>query len=132
MEWVFVSCDTEHNPSADRVKFGQITQKARSSPAVCRCKQMHLFVLYHDIKRASDRMAAHRKTDRRRICLCGNGLHKCASRCRFILCSEVNGRIYSRYVSAVKKNSCFLEQQFLQSKRQRRQSRKTIVKLSKA
>ncbi len=26
---------------------------------------------------------------------------------RFILCSEVNGRIYSRYVSAVKKNSCF-------------------------
>jgi hypothetical protein len=42
----------------------------------------------------------------------------------------VNGRIYSRYVSAVKKNSCFLEQQFLQSKRQRKRSRQTIVTLS--
>jgi hypothetical protein len=56
--------------------------------------------------------------DRRRVYLCAGTLRKCASRYRFIFYSEVNGRSYSRYVSAVKKNSCFLEQQFLQSKRQ--------------
>jgi hypothetical protein len=45
----------------------------------------------------------------------------------------VNGRRYSRYVSVAKKNSCFLEQQFLQSKRQIRLSRKDhqIVKATK-
>jgi hypothetical protein len=66
MEWVFASCDTEHSASAARVKFGQIAPKARSLPAVCRCQQMDMFVPYHDIKRASDRMAARRKSDRSR------------------------------------------------------------------
>src|SRR5215467_1877275 len=64
--WVFASCDTEHSASAARVKFGQIAPKARSSPAACRCKQTHTFILYHDIKEKSDRMAAHRKLDQRR------------------------------------------------------------------
>jgi hypothetical protein len=49
----------------------------------------------------------------------------------FILCSQVNDRSNSRYVSAVKKNSRLLGRQFLQSKRQKRRSKKTILTLSK-
>src|SRR5436309_9707226 len=59
MEWVFASCDTEHNASAARVKFSQIAPKARSLPAVCRCKEMHTFVPYHDTGRPSSEEVAH-------------------------------------------------------------------------
>jgi hypothetical protein len=54
-----------------------------------------------------DQMATHRKSDRRRTYFCAGGLRKRASRYRFIFCSEVSGRIYFRYVSAVKKTAAF-------------------------
>src|SRR5215470_20385220 len=54
-EWVFASCDTEHSASAARVKCSQIAPKARLSPAVCRCKPMHTFVPYHDMKPQAQR-----------------------------------------------------------------------------
>jgi hypothetical protein len=76
-------------------------------------------------------MAARRKLDQRRDDVCADGLRKRASRYRFIFCSAVNGRIVSRYVSAVKKNSCFFEQQFLHNKTQGTQSTKQAAALLK-
>src|SRR5882724_1436125 len=57
MEWVFVSCATEHNASAVRVKCSQAAPRARSLPAVCRCKPMHTFAPYHDTGRPSSEKA---------------------------------------------------------------------------
>src|SRR5438067_3464910 len=61
MEWVSASCDTEHSASGARVKCSPIPPKARSSPAVCRCKPMHTFVPYHDTEITRSEKITHRR-----------------------------------------------------------------------